>query len=1079
MDNLIDLVLVAEVAEKAKPGSPLLANIAFVFAIFVLPFILSKIITQSLRLPALMMRMGIALAATIAAVLFVTTGQLRYGPDMKGGTTLIYNIIKTTDGLDPSGLSSALSRRVDPSGTKEATIRPRGSDQIEITVPSTDQYELQQIKNVIQTSGLLEFRVVANFRDHQDVIELARAKSNQENEIERKKVDVRNAEGRVVGRWYAVGRAEEEEEGIKPFKTPIDGYVIRNAKTGQMINLPQSEGSEYAIEKHLKSVGIESVDVLMALEINGTPYAEVLGDDLDTAKSSLSNMGEPTVNFALNSNGASKMADLTSSILPTNNFFRHMAIVMDGNVLSAPRLNNTISSNGEIQGRFTQKEVDFLVNILRQGKLPATLEKEPASETRVGAGLGEITIAKGKLAAWIAIIATAVTMIVYYHFSGIVATIALVLNIAMIFAVMIFIRQPLSLPGLAGIVLTIGMAVDSNVLVFERVREERAKGAADRLAVRNGFDRASVTIVDSNLTTLIAALVLYWIGTEQVRGFAVTLTIGILCSMFTAVFCSRIIFEVCEKLKLVSLSMMDGIALTKGKLVGERDLDYMSVRKLWITITVITTIIGVGAAIVRGPGLLNIDFTGGTTVTMKLTKPVPVQEMRELTKKIIVDAEGKPIESSLIRIDRDPQDQFYILTTGVDDEKKLAQMLSEGLAKNGIGIVTYDAKLRKLGSGQGSQIAPNSGFRFVSTRVQDPAPAAPDKSAPAQAAPAQAAPETPAPAPQTAPPATADAAATSPAPATSPASAPEVKPQDSAQASPAVPVAEPKVETAYVLELLQEGGTSAKRDQVSLREDLEAAIKASGVKMDDVSKITLRPDGIDNWIETDKEAYDKWIITFPLPEDQASKVATTLVSSIDNTPMWLSLSEIRGRVASEMQNRAVAALLVSLFFITAYIWFRFQKISYGLAAVLALIHDVFFTLGIIALSHWLADYMGFLLIEDFKIGLTEIAAFLAIIGYSLNDTIVIFDRVREIRGRSPRVTLPMLNASLNQTLSRTILTSGTTLLTVFVLYVWGGEGIHTFAFALLVGISVGTYSSMFVATPILYWLSGYEASANK
>lgn len=178
-----------------------------------------------------------------------------------------------------------------------------------------------------------------------------------------------------------------------------------------------------------------------------------------------------------------------------------------------------------------------------------------------------------------------------------------------------------------------------------------------------------------------------------------------------------------------------------------------------------------------------------------------------------------------------------------------------------------------------------------------------------------------------------------------------------------------------------------------------------------------------------------------------------------------------------MQQRALTALIVAMFFITAYIWFRFQKLSYGIAAVAALIHDVLFTLGIIAISHWVAPYLGFLLIEDFKIGLTEIAAFLAIIGYSLNDTIVVFDRVRELRGRSPSLTLETLNKALNQTLSRTILTSGTTLLTVFVLYVWGGEGIHTFAFALFVGILVGTYSSLFVAAPLLYWFEWRAANA--
>jgi SecD/SecF fusion protein len=171
-------------------------------------------------------------------------------------------------------------------------------------------------------------------------------------------------------------------------------------------------------------------------------------------------------------------------------------------------------------------------------------------------------------------------------------------------------------------------------------------------------------------------------------------------------------------------------------------------------------------------------------------------------------------------------------------------------------------------------------------------------------------------------------------------------------------------------------------------------------------------------------------------------------------------------------------LLLSLVFITAYIWFRFQKVAYGLAAVIALVHDVVITLGIIALCHWLARYLGFLLIEDFKIGLTEIAAFLTIIGYSLNDTIVVFDRIREVRGKSPKLTVKMVNDSVNQTLSRTLLTSGTTILTLAIFYVFGGEGIHAFSFALLFGIIIGTYSSIFVASPVLLWLVQREEQAN-
>ncbi len=185
----------------------------------------------------------------------------------------------------------------------------------------------------------------------------------------------------------------------------------------------------------------------------------------------------------------------------------------------------------------------------------------------------------------------------------------------------------------------------------------------------------------------------------------------------------------------------------------------------------------------------------------------------------------------------------------------------------------------------------------------------------------------------------------------------------------------------------------------------------------------------------------------------------------------------RNRVAGDMQQKAIAALLVSLIFIVAYIWFRFQKLSYGLAAVIALLHDVLITLGIVALCHWLAAPLGFMLIEDFKIDLIMVAAFLTIIGYSLNDTIVVFDRIREVRGKSPRLTSAMVNTSVNQTLSRTLLTSSTTLLTIALLYFFGGAGIHGFSFALFVGIVVGTYSSIFIASPVLLWIANRQQAS--
>jgi SecD/SecF fusion protein len=1049
-DNFFQLVLAAEAQASFWAEYPVITNLGLALAVFVLPFVLSRAITKSLRLPTLTTRMGFALAATIAAALLVTFGKLGYGPDMQGGTTLIYNIVEAKAGeeFNAGALASALSQRVDPSGTKEISIRPRGADQIEITVPTTDTFELQRIKDSITAAGQLEFRVVANTRDHDTIIQLARAQGNQPGP-DQLKADVRDATGRIVGRWYNVGRSQETVQGIRPLQTQVDGDIIRNSRTGQIIVPPPGEpGVDYPLEKYLKSAGIESIDVLMALELNGRAYTEVFGDDLDSAQASTSNMGEPNVSFRLSGEGAGKMLELTTDIMPEGNFFRRMAIIMDKNVLSAPQLRNPISSAGVIEGRFTKAEVDFLSNILRAGRLPATLEKEPASESRVGAGLGETTIAKGKVAAITAVIATAASMLIYYHFSGVVATIALALNVMMIFGVMIFIRQPLSLPGLAGIVLTIGMAVDSNVLIFERIREERAKGSADRLAIRNGFDRATATIVDSNLTTLIAALVLYWIGTEQVRGFAVTLTIGIVCSMFTAVFCSRILFEIAEKLKLVSLSMVDGIALTKGKIVGQRDIDYMSIRGLCIGISLVTIALGMAAVFVRGNGLLNIDFTGGTSVTLQLQQPVPAQEMREIVKQVLSkDSEGKNIESSLVRVDQDPQDTVYVLTTSLGSEQELAEMLNKGLAQNNVAnLITYKAKVSPLKKDQ-SQSMRRPSTKLVSTLVQE-SPVATTAEATQESTPA------------------------TPPAATPPAAAGEVS---------EIATTEPARESAtFVIELSQGGGQGeALRDLKSLKSDLAKAAEKASVKMD-LTMVNIEPNPRPmDWLDRQSDGYSKWNIELPLSEAQGSKVIDELAKHIDSTPIWLSLSQIKGRVANEMQQRALTALIVAMFFIVAYIWFRFQKISYGIAAVVALVHDVLITTGVIAVSHWVAPYFGFLLVEDFKIGLTEIAAFLAIIGYSLNDTIVVFDRIRELRGRSPNLTLDVLNKSLNQTLSRTILTSGTTLLTVFVLYVWGGEGIHTFAFALLVGITVGTYSSLFIATPVLYWLVSRETSAAK
>ncbi len=213
--------------------------------------------------------------------------------------------------------------------------------------------------------------------------------------------------------------------------------------------------------------------------------------------------------------------------------------------------------------------------------------------------------------------------------------------------------------------------------------------------------------------------------------------------------------------------------------------------------------------------------------------------------------------------------------------------------------------------------------------------------------------------------------------------------------------------------------------------------------------------------------------------EASDKIVAALVTQLKSQPVWQSISRIEGRVAGQMQRDAILALGMSMIFIVAYIWFRFQKVAYGLAAIIALLHDVLITLGFIAISHWLFMPLGALLIEDFKISLTIVAAFLTIIGYSLNDTIVVFDRIREVKGKAPRLTSDMVNQSVNQTLGRTLLTSSTTIIAILLLYIFGGEGVHGFAYCLFIGIVVGTFSSIFVAAPILLWLTSREQSTSR
>jgi SecD/SecF fusion protein len=1007
------------------------------------PFLLGQGLGRWLKMPTYIGAFTVILFFVLgtALVLLLPTFDpsapvIRYGPDIAGGTNLIYEIDRSSE--DKNAARRVVSRdflvplmkRLNPSGTLEINIRPNGDDRIEITVPAVDDSQIADLERLITEAGILEFRIVANRNDHKDIIDRAvqQANSDDQNIRVRKNVvlaDKTSGEERVAGVWRQLV-LEETRPGVFQYEGYEAGDIIRNGSTGRLIEAPPSNRpGEFA--SWVRSQGIERVEILLALQRGGKPFTVVSGIDLERAQKSFGKMGGYEVSFTMSGPGSSKMLSLTSANLPNknNDFKRRMAILLDGNVQSAPNLNDAISSSGVIQGNFTEKDVQRIVDILNAGALPGVLNKVPVSKNVIGANMGQDAIYKGGWASIVSLIVTMVLVIMYYRFSGLVAVLALLLNLAMILAVMILIRQPLTLSGIAGLVLSVGMSVDANVLVFERIREEMEKKATPRLAIRNGFDRAWTTIFDSNLTTLITAIVLYWVGTEQIKGFAVTLIIGLAISLFTAVFVSHKLFEVCEKTRFLSLGMADYVNSAKRALFGPADVDFMSYRFACYAGSLVLIAIGLIATFLRGSQILDIDFNGGTSIVFSLDKGLPADEVRTVVQKAFdKDQDDLPIQSSLINVEMKDAEKnsVYKLDVSLKDQSEVASRLLKGFSEeSGARLVTYDVDY--------SISNPQSALGFSS----------PAKLVSLQEAKTE---ET----------------ATKPTDVTSPTNA-EVK---------------SKVDLSF--HKSSEGAGKAKINAKQLRDALSAAATAAGFTLVD-AQIELYPKGLENWTPDSSLGAEEWTVTIPFNAADTNTIGSKLKDQIRTQPVWQSISKIEASVASEMQQRAWAGLALSLIFIVAYIWFRFQNLAYGIAAVVALIHDVLITLAFIAVSHWLFRPLGFLQIEDFKISLTIVAAFLTIIGYSLNDTIVVFDRIREVKGKSPRLTKEMINSSVTQTLSRTLLTSSTTIVAILLMYFFGGEGIHGFAYCLLIGILVGTYSSIFIAAPILLWIVERQQAA--
>ena len=518
------------------------------------------------------------------------------------------------------------------------------------------------------------------------------------------------------------------------------------------------------------------------------------------------------------------------------------------------------------------------------------------------------------------------------------------------------------------------------------------------------------------------------------KASGVTLFIGIVMSVYAAIFLSRIIFDVAEKLGSIQ-------KLGMGQIIGQTDFNFLSKRSIAAVFSFALIAIGLSSVFTRGTDLLNIDFTGGSSVTMvfKDGQELGFSEVKEqIAEKTDLDEKNL----SLVKVGEG--EKQYKVSSVEQDVQEVQRVLQEAFGDR---LQTYQVDASEVSSlSTQTGAVERSGADFVSlvSFQPDETEAETDTEEPSETTSEEPTEET-------------------------------EESEDSDEAEDAS-AADPFADGSKFTLNFAAGGDDAGLNFDTVRQLVQDALDAN-----DHSGAAV---GVTNPLYQLGSArrFTEWEVKVALPQDEAQKVAEYLEMTASSKPIFPLANKIGGRIAGDMKTKAIAAIVISLLGIVAYIWFRFQHVMYGLAAVVALIHDVLITLGMIAMSAWLVSNIpglaNGLLIEKFQISLPIVAAFLTIIGYSLNDTIVVFDRIREVKGKSPNLSADMINTSINQTLARTLLTSLTTFLSVILLYVFGGDGIHGFAFALVVGVIVGTYSSIFIASPSLLWMSQRAQQTN-
>jgi len=951
------------------------------------------------------------LLLTSLVLILVPDKPLRLGLDLAGGTRLVYEFdleearakdLVSASETDEEILQQQIEiirNRIDPQGVKEPILRKIGRDRIEISLPKE-----------IETTGA-QARAPLAAELAQDSMEIALAGSESglagfpgsggivSIGTERVRYSSRAGALLTVETRGRDGTTPQRHAAGEPVLLVSDD-AIRNAieNLGDLRFMPvataagliQKGTDENALRAKLDAWLANPANAHLPISVfndlppeNGGPPAGVsyhafklaegeavpppaqrawvpviapppdwtfTGADLARVFKTVDEYGAPAVGFEMATAARVRFGDFTEEIVG-----QPLAMVLNDEVVSAPEIKGALRGTSQISGRFTDREVNDLVTVLRSGSL--RIKPELVNEEKVGATLGRDYVQRGLMGSIVSIVTVLVFMVFYYRRLGVIACVALTCNMLMLVGAMIFLQATLTLPGIAGIILTVGMAVDANILIFDRLREEAEKGHKAINAAKAGYSNALSAIVDGNVTTLLTALILYNLGTGPVRGFAVTLSVGILTSMFSALVITRL---------LVHLQLERGVErFSMSRWMADANYRFVRHGKIAGVFSAALIVSGVTLFILEPEEKkLGIDFLGGASVKVRTQEPMETDAVRALINAY---------PGELARADVAP--------------------LPGSAAEDG-GFRAFRVTFKTLADEDaGSEVNFENDVR------------------------------------------------------------------------------------AALADVLQKGPIEASLDRDSGRASIVLYFEEEHA-IDDVRQRLQDTPLAQAEVAQRGDQPDVFEISGTVPAGTDSSVLAALVSprfigAVDSAGRDFSLaspiaekSMIGAQVVGELRDSAIRALLLSILLTVIYIRVRFAEYSYGIAAVVAVLHDVLATLAAVAVLIWIP----FVHIE---MNLTLIAAFLTIFGYSLNDTIVIFDRIRENLPRVKGTFAEVVDLSINQTLSRTIVTSGTTLTSVLIVLAFNfgtGNALEGFGLAMTFGLLSGTYSTIYIACPVLVWL---------